>query len=286
VCDCPCVGRAKWSGRQDFPQFDKYLQLCFRISAMEALDKAQKLRELVTAVANLQRSLGENFILVGGASLVCQGSERVTSDVDLLLPGASIPRLAFTLTQSPEVTRRAGVIYSIVGESEFPVDILQKVIGEKTYEDLEPFTITIFDKIKTLDFPIALGIKIRCWFLRNDETPLGIQKQESDLVDIGFICQRMEQAGKVVDDVVAKAIPIGCYNMQLVKDCLKETGTLILFLSVGGHKFQVPWEEDSEDQRECYIEMMADEEEAAGQQGVTEEAFCKENLSSGTWVSP
>ncbi|PUU80875.1 hypothetical protein B9Z19DRAFT_1191536 [Tuber borchii] len=241
---------------------------------MEALDNRQKLSEIVTAVANLQRSLGENFILVGGASLVCQGSERVTSDVDLLLPGASIPRLAYTLTQS-SVTRRAGVIYSIVEESEFPVDILEKVIGEKTYEDLEPFTITIFDEIKTLDFPIALGIKIRCWFLRDEETPLGIQKQESDLVDIGFICERMEQAGKVVDDMVAKAIPISCYNMQLVKDCLKDTGSLALFLSVGGHKFQVPWEEDSEEQRGYYMEMMADEAEAACQQGVTEEGFVR-----------
>ena len=230
---------------------------------MATLDNAQKLSEVVTAVVNLHRSLGEKFILVGGASLVCQGSERTTSDIDLLLPGASIPRLAFIPLHPPDVIRRAGVIYSKVGESEFPVDILQKVIGEMTYEDLEPFTITIFDEIRTLDFPIALGIKIRCWFLRNDSAS-GILKQESDLSDIGFICQRMKQAGKMIDDVVAKAIPIGCYNMKLVEDGLEDAGNLALFLSVGGHKFQVPWEEDTEDQRECYMLMVADEEEAAG----------------------
>ncbi|PUU75510.1 hypothetical protein B9Z19DRAFT_1131166 [Tuber borchii] len=216
---------------------------------MEAVDNTQRLSEVVTAVVNLERSLGENFILVGGASLVCQGSERVTSDVDLLLPGASIPRLAHSLTQSPEVVRRAGVIYSTAGGSEFPVDILE-----------------------------TLGIKIRCCFLHNDETPGGIQKQASDLVDITFICDKMKLPGKVVDDEVAKAILIGCFNMQLVKDRLKEMGSLALFLSVGGDKFQVPWEEDSEEQHEYYLELIADEAEPAGQQGVTEEAFCKGNF--------
>ncbi|PUU80859.1 hypothetical protein B9Z19DRAFT_678509 [Tuber borchii] len=228
---------------------------------MEAIGDTDMLHEVVTAVANLEKSLGEKFILVGGAALVCQGSQRVTSDVDLLLPSGSIPRLAL-LPQSPEVTHRGGVIYSNTGKYEFPVDILQHVPGEKTYEDLEPFTITISGKVKALDFPIALGIKIRCWYLRNDETPNGIQKKESDLVDIDFICRMMEQAGRVVDDVVAKVIPIGCYNMQLVKDRLEKDGKLARFLSVGGHKFQVPWEEDSEDQREFYLELIADEGEA------------------------
>ncbi|PUU75509.1 hypothetical protein B9Z19DRAFT_1131165 [Tuber borchii] len=74
--------------------------------------------------------------------------------------------------------------------------------------DLDPENIPALGEIKTSGCPIALGIKIRCWFLRNGETPLGIQKQELDLVDIGFICEKIEQAGKVVDDVVAKETTI------------------------------------------------------------------------------
>ena len=233
---------------------------------MEDPNVAQKLSQVITAVTNLGRSLDEKFILVGGASLVCLGSERVTSDVDLLFPSESIPRLAVLATQSQasDVTFREGVVYSKGGETEFSVDILKTVIDGKTYEDLEPFTVTIFNVIKTLDFPIALGIKIRCWYLRSD-SPAGAAKQDSDLSDIIFICERMKKEGKVVDDVVAGAVPIGCYNMLLVKDCLKVTGHLTLFLSVGGNRFQVSWEEDGDDQREYYMMAMMDEEEAGGQ---------------------
>ncbi|PWW63657.1 hypothetical protein C7212DRAFT_339835 [Tuber magnatum] len=51
--------------------------------------------------------------------------------------------------------------------------------------------------------------------------------------------------------------------MQLVKDALEHMGTLDLFLSVGGNKFQVPWEEDTDEQREYYTLLMApsDDEE-------------------------
>jgi len=236
---------------------------------METSGKA-KLNDVAAAVLNLHTSLGEKFILVGGASLTCQGSDRVTTDVDLLLPDASIPRLAFSLTQSDKVTRRAGVIYSKAGESEFPVDILREVVDGKTFEDLEPFTIIILDGVKTLDLPIALGIKIRCWFLRNEEVAAGRLRQESDILDIIFICNKMQREGRVVDDVVVKAIPVGCYNMLLVEECLEDTGHLAVFLAVGGHRFQVPWEEDSDDQREYYTMMMVDEEGTAGQQGVLE----------------
>ncbi|PWW76602.1 hypothetical protein C7212DRAFT_47557, partial [Tuber magnatum] len=176
-------------------------------------------------------------ILIGGASLACRGSTRATSDIDLPLPNASIPHLVSGLTQSQNVTCRGGVIYTRAGESEFPVDILESAVGDRTFEDLEPFTITTLCGIKTLDFPIALGIKIRCFYLRNDDD-YGIRKQESELYDIRFIYE-----------IVAKAIPIGCYNM-LVKDRLGARGDLALFLSIGGHKFQVPWEEDTDDQHE------------------------------------
>jgi len=130
-----------------------------------------------------------------------------------------------------------------------------------------------------LDFPISLGVKIRCWFLRSDSEQ-GIQKQESDLEDIDFICKEMEKTGRVVDDVVAKVIPISCYNMQLVKDSL-EAGNLDRFPAIGGNKFQVPWDEDTEDQRECYTILMADAEDAVDQ---LEDAVIKEvsGITSGS----
>jgi len=228
---------------------------------METPDKQESFN-IATAVANLHRSLEEKFILVGGAALVCQGSTRITKDVDLLLPSAPISHPAFTLDHPPEVTRRDGVIYTKAGETEFPVDILRSVIGDKTYEDLEPFTTTILDGVKALDLPIALGIKIRCWYMRGDDDH-GLRKQRSDLEDIAFISRRMRETGKVVDNVVAKAIPVGCYSMQLVKYSLEVAGCLDQFLVVGGDRFQVSWEDDSEDQREWYTLLIADQEEIA-----------------------
>ncbi|KAG0637161.1 hypothetical protein HOY80DRAFT_1052508 [Tuber brumale] len=117
-------------------------------------------------------------------------------------------------------------------------------IGDKSYEDLEPFTVAILDGVRTLDLPIMLGMKIRSWWLRDDDSYYGIQKAASDISDINFLCMKMKQADRVVDDLVA--------------------GTLDLFLSVGGDKFQIPWDEDTEDQRELYELMIAppsDEEE-------------------------
>jgi len=128
----------------------------------------QYLREVVTAIANLKKSFGDSeFILVGGASLICQGSERITADVDILLPGTSVPCIALIVKQSPEV-----------------------------------------------------------------------------------------------------------------KDSL-EAGNLDRFLAIGGNKFQVPWDEDTEDQRECYTILMADAEDAVDQ---LEDAVIKEvsGITSGS----
>ena len=69
-------------------------------------------------------------------------------------------------------------------------------------------------------------------------------------MDIMFICYKMQEMGRVVNSAEAKAIPIGCYNMLLAKMHLERNGKLEAFLAVGGHKFQVPWEEATEEQRE------------------------------------
>jgi len=219
-----------------------------------------KIEEIPMAVTSLRQSLGEKFILIGGAGLVCLGSERITSDIDLLFSSESVARVALTLDQTQGVTRRAGAIYSRGGGTEFPVDILERIIGDKTYQDLEPFTVTILGGIRTLDYPISLGIKIRCWYMRSETGP-GLLKKESDLMDIAFICNKMQGMGRVVGAAEAKAIPIGCYNMLLAKTDLERNGKLEVFLAVGGDKFQVPWEDDTEEQREYYMMEMASEEE-------------------------
>ena len=75
----------------------------------------------------------------------------------------------------------------------------------------------------------------------------------------------------MVDDVMDKVTLIGCYNMQLVKDSLQDIGGLDRFLTVGGNKFQVPWDEDTDDQRECYTILMDNEEETVERDAVVKE---------------
>lgn len=79
----------------------------------------------------------------------------------------------------------------------------------------------------------------------------------------------------MVNNIVAKAIPIGCNNMLLIKNWLKVTESLILFLSISGDKFQVPWEEDSKNQCKYYMKMIADKEEAVSHQGIIEDVSDK-----------
>ncbi|KAG0138698.1 hypothetical protein HOY82DRAFT_595173 [Tuber indicum] len=143
------------------PDQERFLQQWSQTSVTAPPDHT-KLNEIVRAVINFDYSLREKYILIGGVSLACQGSTRITKDVDILLPCPVVMGFGFALVESPEVTRRGGVIYSKAGESEYPVDILPEVMQQKTFEDIEPFTVTILDGVKTLDFPIALGIKIQC----------------------------------------------------------------------------------------------------------------------------
>jgi len=120
----------------------------------------ERLATVMTAVANLSRAFGEKYILISGASLVCQGSQHVTMDLDVVVPIECIDLIAFTLTLSQDVTHRAGVVYSRAGETEFPVDILHRIISGRSFEDLKPFTITILGGIKILNVRISLGINI------------------------------------------------------------------------------------------------------------------------------
>lgn len=131
-----------------------------------------------------------------------------------------------------ELTYRVGLVYSRADQTEFPVDILDRIIGYCSFQDLEPFTITILGGIKIPKLPISLEIIILCWFILNIEDESGQCKQLSDLDDIGFICTKMQKINMIVESAMAKVIPVGCYNMGLIKDALGQVGTLDLFLSL------------------------------------------------------
>ncbi|KAG0138723.1 hypothetical protein HOY82DRAFT_2445 [Tuber indicum] len=110
------------------------------------------------------------------------------------------------------------------------------------------------------------------WPLANtdDEVEEGRRKEMSDIMDVVFIRARMQQLGKRVDTMVANAVRVGCYTMQLVKDTSERKGYLTLFLPVGGDRFQVAWEDDTDDKREFYTLLTANEDEIEGQCDVGE----------------
>ena len=69
---------------------------------------------------------------------------------------------------------------------------------------------------------VALGVKIRCYYMRDDQTQNGIDKQRSDIADIIFISKKMKELGLKVDDDVAVLIPVNCYNMLLVRSTIED----------------------------------------------------------------
>lgn len=91
-----------------------------------------------------------------------------------------------------------------------------------SYEDIMPHTHDP-DGTPTLPLPIALGVKLKTWYLRQD-TEDGWKKLATALTDIRFLCRKLKNLGLGVTMEVAKIFPTGCYSMLLLTANLKTTG--------------------------------------------------------------
>ena len=83
------------------------------------------------------------------------------------------------------------------------LDILTEIIDHKTFDDLISHTVIIGDNIM-LTLPMSLGVKLRCWYLRQEDEN-GVAKKISDLRDILFVARKMKGAGIEVDHISAAA---------------------------------------------------------------------------------
>lgn len=171
------------------------------------------------------------FILIGGGSLILHGSHRVTSDLDILVP---------------EETR---ITLSKIGDVH--IDKLTMAVQCVVFNTLKRFSL-IKNGIWIPSLALSLGLKIRCWYLRNEDTQ-GERKKLTDMFDIRFLAGRMRDEGKVVSTEEAAAVPVNCYNMLLVVTELHDLNSLETFDHIGGRNFEVDWAENTEAQIENYL---------------------------------
>jgi hypothetical protein len=201
-----------------------------------------------------------SFILIGGASMVKLHSERSTTDIDVVVPiSTDMDKLVRQLTDSGWFYLKDGVLFvkpssSPSGPRSLKLDILTKIIDNKTFDDLIRHT-AIIDGNIMLTLPMSLGVKLKCWYLRQEDEN-GIAKKRSDLWDIVFVARKIKGEGLEVDHNSAAALKICHYNLLLIRLELGERDTELL-QAVGCSRFLQKYDENTPDQRELYEAMGA-----------------------------
>jgi hypothetical protein len=106
-----------------------------------------------------------------------------------------------------------------------------------------------------LTLSMSLGVKLRCWYLRQDDEN-GQSKKKSDLLDVVFVARKMKREGIEVDHNSAAALKITHYNLLLIRLELGERDVELL-RAVGCSRFLKKYDENSVDQKEYYEAMGA-----------------------------
>jgi hypothetical protein len=203
-----------------------------------------------------------SFILVGGASMIKRQSDRSTTDVDVLVPASTdMHKLVRQLTDSGWFYLADGVLFvkpssSPSGPESLKLDILTEIVDHKTYGDLISHTTIVSDNI-ILTLPVSLGVKLKCWYLRQEDEN-GMAKKSSDLRDIVFIARKMKGEGVEVDHNSAAVLKICHYNLLLIRLELEEgQGDIELLQAVGCSRFLKKYDDNTPDQKELYEAMGA-----------------------------
>jgi hypothetical protein len=97
-------------------------------------------------------------------------------------------KLVRQLTDSGWFYLEDGVLFvkpSSSGPRPLKLDILTKIIDNKTFDDLIRHT-AIIGGNTVLTLSMSLGVKLRCWYLRQDDEN-GLSKKRSDLLDVQLL---------------------------------------------------------------------------------------------------
>ncbi|EPE02603.1 hypothetical protein F503_06579 [Ophiostoma piceae UAMH 11346] len=125
---------------------------------------------------------GNDFILVGGAGGILSGSNRTTSDMDLLLAAHVDPHQFQEQILCINGFSAPGGFLTFHGPVSMTIDFLKSTVLEKTYEDIAEHTFQD-NGVALLNPDVALAIKLHCYHRRADDEN-GVRKKKSDFEDI------------------------------------------------------------------------------------------------------
>ncbi|CAP92142.1 hypothetical protein PCH_Pc13g10730 [Penicillium rubens Wisconsin 54-1255] len=198
-------------------------------------DDSRKTKAIRSCVERLRSRLKDRFILIGGASMLLLGSQRATNDVDILVPSdEDVPALVSFLAADKSFSNEGGHLQFQHPDFSPSLDILTIAVERMTFEQAHPHCLTIKEvKVPRPDYSLAM--KVQCFYLRQDDEN-GEKKRASDLRDIEFLLSEM----------VKRSEFFGHYHLLELR---QELGAEH-FIRVGGRKFMLPWDQNSEAQKE------------------------------------
>ena len=203
------------------------------------------LAEITACVNALRDVIPTNFVLVGGAAANMQGHERVTHDVDILIPDLAIQH---NLKNFGGFKLMNGKVYY----KSVPIDFLTTVIETLSFDEVKQAeAVETIQGIHFLKPDFALSAKVRCSYPRQEDGT-GISKRDSDLRDAFFWAKKLEAAGQQISDACARLLPVSYYQVITIRMYM-EPEIFQKLVDVGHRKLLLPWEENSAEQREYYL---------------------------------
>ncbi|KAJ5121467.1 uncharacterized protein N7515_009428 [Penicillium bovifimosum] len=187
-------------------------------------------------------SFPADFVLVGGAATIFEGHKRSTTDVDILIRSQ-------TVIDSLSSVEGFEVIGGRLSYREVIVDLLTTIDDRFTYHQVDGYVRHV-EGVRVLQTDFALAMKIRCFYLRSDDSN-GLEKQQTDLLDAVFLAKAMKKAGQTIWDSCATLFQIGCYHAVLVRLQLKFNDFKVL-VDVSFGRLVIPWEANTPEQQEYY----------------------------------
>ena len=137
------------------------------------------LRDLILQAVEVLRDTELRFILVGGAATLWLGSERSTTDVDILIDSgiSLIPTVSKTdklVIEGSEMWYKPGGIFNV------KIDV-QRNIVEENYQTLDPNTVEV-NGVKVLTPEYALALRVFCFHRRGEGYHYDL-KRYSDIIE-------------------------------------------------------------------------------------------------------
>ncbi|KAJ6178193.1 hypothetical protein N7519_008654 [Penicillium mononematosum] len=144
------------------------------------------------------------------------GSQRPTSDVDILVPNSEDLAALLSLISTDEAFSNENGQLGFKHSAFLPsLDMLTIAIQRITFEQANPHCFTPKEaKIRKPGYSVAM--KVQCFYLREDDEN-GYKKRESDITDIRFLCNQMLQKSEFVSDDCANKFKFGHYHLLAMR---------------------------------------------------------------------